>query len=132
MSDIPVGRDFWLDLRHQIARGIRHPSDAGTVLHSVFGTFHRHRPQNTVTDTPDFLVRTARSLDEIAASQRRLGRVQADIDRLPPKTREIFIMHRWYEMKYQEIADNTGISIDAVEEHVANAMLSLANWNDKL
>ena len=157
MSDIPVGREFWLDLRQQIARRLKNPSDAEDLLHSAFVKFHQYQQENKVTDPAAFLIKTACNLgidnfrrrkktanaceaegledktplqDEVVASRERLKRVQAGIDRLPPKTRDIFIMHRWHEMKYQEIADRLGISVSSVEKHMASAMLSLSNWSD--
>ena len=139
MSDIPEGREFWLDLRHQITRRIRHPSDTESILHSAIAKFHQtvcnlgidnfRRRKNTADaceagssqgDTP--------LSDEVVVFRERLKGVQAGIHRLPPDTKEIFIMHRWHEMKYQEIADRLGTSVSAIEKHVASAMLSLSDW----
>lgn len=63
--------------------------------------------------------------DEVLEAKQRLLRVEKALDRLPRRTREIFLMHRIHEMKYREIADELGISISAVEKHIANAALLL-------
>ena len=39
-------------------------------------------------------------------------------------------MHRWHEMRYQEIAQRLGISVSAVEKHIAKAMLFLSEWTE--
>jgi len=50
------------------------------------------------------------------------ARINRAIDSLPEKCREVFIMNRFDEMKYQEIADKTGISIKTVEAHISKAL----------
>jgi RNA polymerase sigma-70 factor (ECF subfamily) len=39
-------------------------------------------------------------------------------------------MHRWHELRYQEIADRLGISVSSVEKHIAKAMLFLSEWTE--
>lgn len=157
MTDIPVGTEFWRDLKRQIARKIRNPSDAEDLLHSAYLRLQRYRLEREVLDPAAFLIRTACNIgidnfrrtkvtvdpreaeeiedlnplqDEVVAGRARLQRVQIGIQRLHPKTREIFVMHRWHDLRYQEIADRLGISISSVEKHVAKAMLFLAEWTE--
>ena len=66
--------------------------------------------------------------DEVAEVRERLERVQQGLARLSPRTREIFLMHRLEGMKYREIAERAGITVSAVEKHIAKAMLFLADW----
>ncbi|TWB36522.1 RNA polymerase sigma factor [Nitrospirillum pindoramense] len=66
--------------------------------------------------------------DEVYAARQRLDRVREGISRLPPRTREIFLMHRLDGLKYHEIAARLGISQSAVEKHIAKAALALAEW----
>ena len=68
--------------------------------------------------------------DEVVASRARLRRVQLGIERLHPRTRQIFIMHRWHELRYQEIADRLDISVSSVEKHIAKAMMFLSEWTE--
>lgn len=65
---------------------------------------------------------------EVLAARERLGRAQAGLARLSPRTREIFLMHRIDGLKYREIAERLGITVSAVEKHVAKAALFLASW----
>jgi len=64
--------------------------------------------------------------DEVFEARERLGRVQAALAALHPRTREIFLMHRVDKLKYREIAERQGITVSAVEKHVAKAVLFLA------
>jgi RNA polymerase sigma factor (sigma-70 family) len=66
--------------------------------------------------------------DEVLAARKRLERVKAGLAQLSPRTREIFLMHRVEGLKYREIAAELGITVSAVEKHVAKAALFLAEW----
>jgi RNA polymerase sigma factor (sigma-70 family) len=66
--------------------------------------------------------------DEVFAARKRLERVTAGLEQLSPRTREIFLMHRVEGLKYRQIAAELGITVSAVEKHVAKAALFLAGW----
>jgi RNA polymerase sigma factor (sigma-70 family) len=61
--------------------------------------------------------------DVVVEARQRLAQVQAAIDRLSPRTREVFLMNRIDELKYAEIADRLGITVSGVEKHMAKAVL---------
>lgn len=69
-----------------------------------------------------------RSLDTKRSERERLVRVKEGLAKLPPRTREIFLMHRLAGFKYREIAAQYGISQSAVEKHIAEAVLFLTEW----
>ena len=48
--------------------------------------------------------------------------LRSAIDSLPGQTREVFILSKFKDKKYQEIADMLGISSRQVEYHIAKAM----------
>lgn len=54
-----------------------------------------------------------------------LRRIEAAIPKLPDRTREIFMAHRFEHLTYQQIADRLGITIKVVEYHIALAMREL-------
>lgn len=64
--------------------------------------------------------------DEALVARERLRRVQDALAMLPPRTREVFLMRRIENMKYREIGARLGITVSAVEKHVAKAALFLA------
>lgn len=51
--------------------------------------------------------------------------IQRTIDQLPPRCREVFLLHRQHEMSYAEIAAYMGLSPRTVENHIARALRAL-------
>jgi RNA polymerase sigma factor (sigma-70 family) len=68
--------------------------------------------------------------DEVLLARERLSRVREAMLRLPERTREVFLLHRFAGLKYRDIAARFGITVSAVEKHVAKATLFLADWID--
>lgn len=60
----------------------------------------------------------------------RLSRVMAAIELMPPKRREVFLLHRIEEMTYQQIARHLDVNIKTVEKHMALAMRQLSDTDD--
>lgn len=54
-----------------------------------------------------------------------LNRIDAAIERLPDRTREIFMAHRFDHLTYPEIAESMGISVKTVEKHISTALVAL-------
>jgi RNA polymerase sigma-70 factor (ECF subfamily) len=54
------------------------------------------------------------------------ARYKAALAALPPRTREVFLLHRVEELGYKAIAERLGISARTVEWHVAEAIARLA------
>jgi len=44
------------------------------------------------------------------------------VEALPPKTREIFLLHRVDDLSYGEIAQRMNLSLKAIEYHIASAL----------
>jgi RNA polymerase sigma-70 factor (ECF subfamily) len=66
--------------------------------------------------------------DEALIARHRLERLREGVERLSPRTRQIFLLHRLEGHKYREIACDLGISQSAVEKHIAKAMGQLTEW----
>lgn len=62
--------------------------------------------------------------DAIELEQMR-RRYRAAVDALPPRMREVFVLHRVEGLGYKEIATQLGISIRTVEWHFAEALLRI-------
>ena len=58
---------------------------------------------------------------QVSASE-ELERVLAAIEELPPRRREIFLLHREHHLSYTEIAQHCGISTKMVEKHISSAL----------
>jgi RNA polymerase sigma-70 factor (ECF subfamily) len=63
-----------------------------------------------------------------ARDARRLRRAFAKPE---PQTREAFLLHRVEGLSYREIAARLGITAEAVERHVADALYELARRIDR-
>jgi RNA polymerase sigma-70 factor (ECF subfamily) len=66
-----------------------------------------------------------RSPDRVIHAREELTLVAAALDELPDRTRDAFLLRRFEDMPYAEIARRLEISVSAVEKHVAKAMLHL-------
>lgn len=66
--------------------------------------------------------------DEILAGQQRLQRLMRGLERLPPRSREVFMLHRSDGLSYQQIATQLDISVSMVEKHIARAAFFLRDW----
>jgi RNA polymerase sigma-70 factor (ECF subfamily) len=160
MSADVENRQFWADLLARVRRRTRGDQDAEDLLHSAWLRLFVYRAEHEVREPAAFMVQTAAHLavdnhrraqrtspqpidtfaaslqdnsplqDEVLEAQQRLRMVQVGLDRLPPRTRQIFLMHRVEGMKLREISAALGISQSAVEKHVAKAVLFLTEWTD--
>jgi RNA polymerase sigma factor (sigma-70 family) len=63
--------------------------------------------------------------EEVLAAEECLSGVNAQIEAMPPRTREVFLLHCIDEYTYPQIARLLGISVSAIEKHMARAMLKL-------
>jgi RNA polymerase sigma factor (sigma-70 family) len=68
--------------------------------------------------------------ERVLAGKEILGQVMAEIDRLPLRCRQAFILHRFENLTYPAIARTMGVSIGTVEKHIAEAMARLARALD--
>ncbi|MET3493531.1 sigma-70 family RNA polymerase sigma factor [Variovorax boronicumulans] len=65
---------------------------------------------------------TAFEPDAALASQQMVNTILAAIDRLPPRCREAFILHKFDGLAHAEVARRMGVSVKMVEQHVKNAV----------
>ena len=156
MTDIAFDRAFWTDVIRRVSRRTGGYADAEDLVQSAFERMHRYKQR--IENPAGFLVRTAVNLrldayrreklmgqrqystnledhgskgplpDDILVARARLDRVKSGIEQLPPRTREIFLLHRLEHVKYSELAGRFGISESAIEKHVARATAFLVKW----
>lgn len=75
----------------------------------------------------EFAENSREAFEEISPERVLQGRQGvADLQRalleLPERTRAIFVLHRFEELKYSEIAHRLGISVSSVEKHMMDAL----------
>ncbi|MDI1296884.1 MAG: sigma-70 family RNA polymerase sigma factor, partial [bacterium] len=68
--------------------------------------------------------------DRILAGREALKTALAALERLPERTRTIFVLRRLEGMRYLEIARRLGLSVSAVEKHMVRAVAHLAATGD--
>jgi RNA polymerase sigma factor (sigma-70 family) len=98
-----------------------------TVL-NLLVDMHRKEHRDLYVDEPVEALRLthpAASPDEELELLQRLTKADAALKKLSPRTREIFLMHRVEGYGCTEIASHFGISVSAVEKHIARAVLAL-------
>ncbi len=72
---------------------------------------------------------TAPTADHVAEQRQRLRRLAQAIQELPPRSREVFLLHKLDGLSHAEVARRLGISRSMVEKHVTKAM---AHCRDRL
>jgi len=71
---------------------------------------------------PESLARSDLSPERVLQSGQAVESLSAALRRLPERTRDIFILRCYEGLKHAEIAQLQGISVRAVEKHVAKAL----------
>lgn len=74
---------------------------------------------------PRALASEERAADDRLISRQNLAAAAAVIRALPPRTREAFLLHRFEDMTYRQIAGRIGVSVSMVEKHIAEALRQL-------
>jgi len=60
-----------------------------------------------------------------------LRRIERAVEKLKPRTREIFLAHRVDGLSYAEIAERTGLSIKGVEKQMSKAIAKIDRMLDR-
>lgn len=67
--------------------------------------------------------------DRVLLARSELARLGTAVESLPPRRREVFVLHKYGGLSYGEIADRLGISKNTVMVHMTKA---LAHCRDRL
>jgi RNA polymerase sigma factor (sigma-70 family) len=62
------------------------------------------------------------SVERHVTGEQQLDRLMRAIESLPPKCQQVFVLSRFHDMSYPEIAARCGISVKMVEKHIAKAL----------
>lgn len=81
----------------------------------------RHVADHCDIDDLDFDSGAASPEREVSASQ-QLELLYKSIEQLPPRCRQVFLLSRFHNMTYPEIAAHCGISAKMVEKHISRAL----------
>ena len=62
------------------------------------------------------------SPERVLIARQTIANLLAALNRMPPRMAEAFVLHRFDEMTYGEIAEHMGITVKAVEGHIKRAL----------
>jgi RNA polymerase sigma-70 factor (ECF subfamily) len=143
------------NLRDLLRRRGRSREDADDLIQEAFLRLHAYCQEGEVKRRDAFLTRTVLNLsvdlhrkehrdlyvdepsedlvlvdlrptpDEELVLSERLSRAEAVLQSLSFRTQQIFIMHRLEGHSCTQVAAHFGISVSAVEKHIARAVLAL-------
>jgi RNA polymerase sigma-70 factor (ECF subfamily) len=66
--------------------------------------------------------------DRLFTARDELRRVQAGLDRLPPRCREVIVLRRVEGLSQKEVAEQLGISVSTVEQQLTKGMRALVDF----
>jgi RNA polymerase sigma factor (sigma-70 family) len=67
------------------------------------------------------------SAEHLVSQGQRLERFLKIVETMPPKSREIFILHKVHGKSLKEVAKQLGITVKAVENHITRGMAYCRN-----
>ena len=85
--------------------------------------------QDLVADTETLV--ESRDPERVVAGQQAWSEIRRTLDALPERTRIIFVLFRIEGMARKDIAKHFGLSISAVEKHIAKAMRALLSLREE-
>ncbi|MET0370724.1 MAG: RNA polymerase sigma factor [Sphingobium sp.] len=102
---------------------------------SVLADRHR-RASVRMRDRHGELTELDHPVEEVTPERVLMGKQQVltvsqRIGMLPERTRDIFLLNRFDQMSYRDIAAATGLSVSAVEKHMMKALRFLMNDEDE-
>jgi RNA polymerase sigma-70 factor (ECF subfamily) len=98
---------------------------AGSVLVDSHRKTARQWPL-TADDDGALQVPEDRSPERILLGQEQLAAMERALVELPERTRVVFVLNRFEEFTYQEIAARLDVSVSAIEKHMMRALAHLA------
>jgi RNA polymerase sigma factor (sigma-70 family) len=65
---------------------------------------------------------------QIIDAEQRMQQMKRAIAQLPPKCRQVFVLHKFRQMTYREVSSHLGISVSMVEKHMMKALTKLDKY----
>ena len=80
---------------------------------------------HTLDAGPRAVASEAPAADQHLIGRQNLAAAAVVIRALPARTRDAFLLHRFEDQTYRQIADRLGVSVSMVEKHIAEALRQL-------
>jgi RNA polymerase sigma-70 factor (family 1) len=111
--------EITLSLKSYLYRAV-HNHCLNRFKHATVREAHREYTQH-------FIPQSYESVTEVIHANELQDRIEAAVSSLPEQCQLAFRMSRFDELKYQEIADQLGISVKTVENQIGKALKILRN-----
>jgi RNA polymerase sigma-70 factor (family 1) len=111
--------EITLSLKSYLYRAV-HNHCLNRFKHATVREAHREYTQH-------FIPQSYESVTEVIHANELQDRIEAAVSTLPEQCQLAFRMSRFQELKYQEIADQLGISVKTVENQIGKALKILRN-----
>lgn len=85
----------------------------------------KHTEKENLTELDRLLASNDSNPEEYIISTEKVTQLQQQIDELPERTKEVFMLSRFERMNYKEIAEQTDIKVKTVEYHISKALTFL-------
>ena len=131
-------QDAFLKMQEYCERGGQVRQPEGFLVRTVLrlaANARRDAHRNLYCEEPvenlTLIVDTTPTPDEVLAGDQCLERMRDALDAVSRRTRDVFFMQRLDGLSYAQIAQRLGVSISAVEKHIASALAILAEANQQ-
>ena len=131
-------QDAFLKMQEYCERGGQVRQPEGFLVRTVLrlaANARRDAHRNLYCEEPvenlTLIVDTTPTPDEVLAGDQCLERMRDALDAVSRRTRDVFFMQRLDGLTYAQIAQRLGVSISAVEKHIASALAILADANQQ-
>jgi RNA polymerase sigma-70 factor (family 1) len=109
-----------------------HPESVKGLLYKIAGDLfvsHYRKEKRSFNFFSHFILEeNGQTPEEIMAFEQLKGDYRKALEKLPEKQRTVFLMSRFENMKYTEIAEAVGISVKAVEKRMGLALKHLRTF----
>jgi RNA polymerase sigma factor (sigma-70 family) len=131
-------QDAFLKMQEYCERGGQVRQPEGFLVRTVLrlaANARRDAHRNLYCEEPvenlTLIVDTTPTPDEVLAGDQCLERMRDALDAVSRRTRDVFFMQRLDGLSYAQIAQCLGVSVSAVEKHIASALAILADANQQ-
>lgn len=133
--DQDVGKDVAQKVFIRIWEGRAHLSIHGDIkaylrrmaVNEALGRERTESRRRSIREGIDVGSTVSPTVEESVIADETRARINDAVNRLPDKTREVFVLSRSEQLSYSEISEALDISIKTVEYHMGKALIELRN-----
>lgn len=93
-----------------------------SIYNLFINEYTKKKREESILEKLQFSVLQDSIKEEEENIRAKTRRIYAEIDRLPPKSKKIFVLNKLQGFRYKEISEILGISENTVESHISRAL----------